>query len=214
MRMYIRNYDANRDLILSALKKGMIFAYPTDTIFGLGVDALNPEAVESLYRLKQRPKKLPFSIMVPNLDMILGIVSIPDYVGEFLSIVFPGPVTAVLPLRNPHYFKSGFLTDRYVGFRIIAHPFCRWLAKNYPNPIVTTSANLSGMLPLLTIDEIERTYMDKINLYIDDPVPDFPRFNNPSTVFKILGNGKIKILREGQIPGEELVNIYYKIQGY
>jgi L-threonylcarbamoyladenylate synthase len=211
MKDYIQNYEENKDLVLKVLRSGGIAAYPTDTIFGLGVDALNPEAVKSLYNLKQRPEKLPFSMLFPHVDKILEIVDVSEKCREFLTSVFPGPVTAVLPLKDPCYFSSGFLSDEYAGFRIPDHPFCRWLSHHYDHPVITTSANPSGMAPLLTLQEIENVYHDRVHLYIDDPVDGFSRSNLPSTVFKISRDDKMNILREGQIPGEELLERFLKI---
>ncbi|HAE86756.1 TPA: threonylcarbamoyl-AMP synthase [Candidatus Marinimicrobia bacterium] len=211
MRDYIQNYDENKDLILDVFLSGGIAAYPTDTIFGLGVDALNPEAVKSLYYLKQRPEKLPFSILFPHVENILEIVDVSGKCRDFLTSVFPGPVTAVLPLKDPRYFSSGFLSDEYTGFRIPDHPFCRWLSHNYENPVITTSANPSGSVPLLSLQEIENLYQDRVDLYIDDPADGFSRSNLPSTIFKISRDDKISILREGQIPGEELLERFFKI---
>ena len=213
MSEYIKNYEAKRDLILNILHSGGIIAYPTDTIFGLGVDALNPKAVEILYDLKQRPNKLPFSILFPRVENILEITNLSEKCSRFLTDVFPGPVTAVLPLKNPHYFSSGFLSDEYAGFRIPKHPFCQWLSQNYGNPVITTSANPSGTAPLLTLHEIEKVYRKKIDLYIDDPADGFSRSNLPSTVFKITREGNMDILREGQIPGKKLLERFYEISG-
>jgi tRNA A37 threonylcarbamoyladenosine synthetase subunit TsaC/SUA5/YrdC len=67
------------------------------------------------------------------------------------------------------------------------------------------------MAPLLTLQEIENVYHDRVHLYIDDPVDGFSRSNLPSTVFKISRDDKMNILREGQIPGEELLERFLKI---
>ncbi|BFN37241.1 L-threonylcarbamoyladenylate synthase [Fidelibacter multiformis] len=211
MRNDVQNYEENKNLILDVFRSGGIAAYPTDTIFGLGVDALNPDAIKSLYYLKQRPEKLPFSILFPHVDKILEIVDVSEKCRVFLTGVFPGPVTAVLPLKDPHCFSSGFLSDEYAGFRIPDHPFCRWLSHHYDHPVITTSANPSGMAPLLTLEEIKKVYQDRVHLYIDDPVDGFSRSNLPSTVFKISRDDKINILREGQIPGEKLLESFLNI---
>ncbi|MDD5581956.1 MAG: L-threonylcarbamoyladenylate synthase [Candidatus Marinimicrobia bacterium] len=210
MISFIQNYEENKERIISALKRGKILAYPTDTLFGLGVDALNVEAVNSLYDLKKRPKMFPFSIMVSDLSVILKNVSVPPKVSLFLTKVFPGPVTAVLPLKEDSLFQSAILKDHYMGFRIPQHPFCQWLGHNYDHPVVTTSANPSGKTPLLTLKDIALYYQHKIDLYIDDPSPDYKHFNKPSTVFKITEEGFFEILREGQIPRETLKKMYQR----
>jgi L-threonylcarbamoyladenylate synthase len=210
MRAFIRDYNHNKMRIVSALETGKIIAYPTDTLFGLGVDALNPVAVEKLFRVKQRPPQLPFSIMVPDVHTVVDLIHPDIDVEVFLKQIFPGPVTAVLPLRDPYILTFDFLQDEYAGFRIPDHPFCRWLGENYPNPVITTSANLSGQPALNTLDEIEKTYHKQIDVYIDDPVEKDPRLNKPSTVFKINKNKNIQVLREGAVPAEELIKVWKK----
>lgn len=208
MKNFIRNYEQNREHILSALGEGKIIAYPTDTIFGLGADAMNPSAVQKLYDLKKRPRKLPFSIMVPHIASMLELIEQSGLLKPFLTRLFPGPVTAVLPLRDPQAFNADFLTNEYAGFRIPDHPFCRWLGKYYSNPVITTSANVSGEPPLNNLPAIEKVLQDQVSLYIDDPAKGFSRLNVPSTVFKIDKNFKLEILRKGAVSPDELFRIW------
>jgi len=205
---YIRDYDRNKDIIINALTEGSVLAYPTDTIFGIGVDAIDDFAVSRLYELKNRPERMPFSILAGTPDLILGLNMFGEQIGDFLKCIFPGPVTAVLPLKKESGFNSPVLKNDFIGFRIPDHPFCHWLGLNYPNPVITTSANRSGMPPLLSLHEIEKEFNEEISVYIDDPAEGFIHVNKPSTVFKIDLNGDLTILRSGAYPDHLLMDYW------
>lgn len=200
MMHFISNYDRYKDDIIYALKKGDVIAYPTDTIFGIGVDAMNVSAVNRLYELKNRPEKMPFSILAGTLDRILELNMFGDAIADFLRVIFPGPVTAVLPINESAGFNSPVLKNDFIGFRIPDHPFCHWLGSHYKNPVITTSANRTGVAPIQNLIDIEKEFDKEISVYIDDPYEGFNHINKPSTVFKIDLNGILTILRPGAYP--------------
>lgn len=200
MTIYIRNYNRSKEKIIKGLSEGDVIAYPTDTIFGMGVDALNESAVNRLYELKNRPENMPFSILAGTLDRILELNGFSDRISDFLKCILPGPVTAVLPVKESAGFNSQVLKNDFIGFRLPDHPFCHWLGRQYHNPVITTSANRSGTSPLLNLKDIEKEFDKEISLYIDDPEEGFLHPNKPSTVFKIDFNGDLIILRAGAFP--------------
>lgn len=130
-----------------ALNAGRTIVYPTDTIYGLGCDALNPQAVEQIIRIKGLARQKPFSIMVGDVAEIGKYAELSEknqaIVGKFL----PGPFTFILPkLRTiPDIVTNG---EKYIGIRIPDHPLTHSLLEAFAKPIVTTSVNPTGEEPL------------------------------------------------------------------
>lgn len=206
---YIRDYNRSKNKIIDALSEGKVIAYPTDTIFGIGVNAMDERAVNKLYELKNRPEKMPFSILAGNLDLIYELNVFGGKIADFLKCILPGPVTVVLPVKESSAFKSPVLKNDLIGFRIPDHPFCHWLGRHYHNPVITTSANRSGIPPLLNLTDIEKEFQNAISVYIDDPEEGFLHLNKPSTVFKIDVNGTLTILRSGAYPDHILYEHWF-----
>lgn len=132
---------------LDHLKQGKILLYPTETIWGLGVDAMNQKAVELLYRFKKRDPKKPVSLLVRNIRVAKKIALISASVEKLIELFCPGPVTFVLPLKKPSlsFINAG---SNFIGIRFSSHPFSSLLAWSYKNPITSTSANWSGEKPI------------------------------------------------------------------
>jgi len=120
-----------------------LVVYPTDTIYGLGGDALSDEAIMKVYEAKRRPLSMPVSIAVCDADMIHGVSIVDDDSVLFIERFLPGPVTVVLPARNciPDILTGG---TGLIGVRIPAHPVAQSLIELLDCPITATSANMSG----------------------------------------------------------------------
>lgn len=128
---------------VSILRHDGLVIYPTDTIYGLGADALSEEAITRVYEAKRRPFSAPISVAVCSCDMIHGIARVDDYAAGFIDRFLPGPVTVVLPARNslPEMLTGG--TGR-IGVRIPRHPVALRLIGLLDAPITATSANTTG----------------------------------------------------------------------
>jgi len=183
------------------LADGGIVLYPTDTLYGLGVDAHNLEALERLRELKGRDKKKPISVIVPHHDALA-------YYGQFTEDSFdlanrflPGPLTLVVP-ANPHLPKELMLNGT-IGLRIPDDHFCKALIEEMGRPFTATSANKSGHATPSTVDEVFAQLgpaIEQIALAIDDG----PREGKqPSTVVAYI-DGKPYVLREGGITRDAL----------
>lgn len=133
---------------LSHLKKGKILAYPTETLWGLGVDALNQKAVEALFKLKKRQKQKSISVLVRDIRMAKEFVFMSLATERLFQILTPGPFTFVLPIKNRSIPLLSFSND-FLGIRLSSHPFVTHMVWSYKNPITTTSANISGEKKLL-----------------------------------------------------------------
>ena len=170
--------------------KGKIIAYPTDTLYGLGVDATNSEAVKLLNKLKKR--KQPYSIIVSSINMLkkYAYFSINDE--KKIKNYLPGPYTLILKKKDTDLSKLITLNLSTVGIRIPKHDFCLNLINKIKKPIVTTSINKHGNKPLNTINDIQNNF-PQINLFKDDKIN---TNSQGSTIIDFIIKPE-KILRQG-----------------
>lgn len=120
-----------------------LVVYPTETVYGLGADALSEIAVYKVYEAKQRPLGKPISVAVSDIEMIYGIAHVDEFAEKFMNRFLPGPVTVVLPVKNilPNDLSGGTGT---IGIRYPDHTIALELISALDSPITATSANLSG----------------------------------------------------------------------
>lgn len=150
-----------REEIIYAIKQGKIFIYPTDTIYGLGCNALNSEAVKKIRKLKKA--KHPFSVIAPSVEWIRKnlIIEYPEYLEKL-----PGPFTFILKKRDSEFLKEASPFDT-LGIRIPDHPFTKVIQASGV-PFITTSVNLSGEKPITKISETPKPIWENIDYVIYD----------------------------------------------
>lgn len=180
--------------ILEILSKDGIFAYPTDTLFGLGCLISRKKAVDRIQALKGRDPKKPMSILCADLEMLCRYtrhLDTPNF--RILKQIFPGPYTAVLPASRevPRYLQN----KQTVGLRIPHHTFCREIARMAGEPILTTSCNRSGEAPLQTAWEIEEELGHLLDVIVDCGQPS----GEGSTILDLTGETPA-LLRQGAGP--------------
>lgn len=184
----------------SSLRQGKIVAYPTETLYGLGVDPFQEEAVERLYALKARPTEMPVSILVRDAEMLEQLVlGLSPLAARLVDAFLPGPLTLVLPARPdiPSRLTSG--TGK-IGIRISSHPLLRSLFSAYPAPITTTSANPSGRPDARSAGDILSYFPEGIDCILDaGPVVG----GLGSTVVDVTGERPL-ILREGALSSDRI----------
>ena len=182
------------------LNNGVI-GYPTETIYGLGANALSDAAVEKVFELKGREKNKPILIIASELDQVKKlVVSFPHHAEILAKAFWPGALTMVFEAA-PQLSKLLFGGGNQIGIRIPANQVCLELIKLCGVPITSTSANLSGKENPITAKEVLEYFGNKLDLIIDGGT--LPS-RVASTVIAI-ENEKLKLLREGAIP-------YAKIQ--
>lgn len=191
---------------IDIIKRGDSIVYPTDTVYGLGVDALNIKAVERLFRIKKRPETKPVPIMVHNIEMAKKLAYINPDKEKILKSIWPGPITAVLEKRDivPNILTGNKKT---VGLRIPNHAFTKLLMESSDNPITCTSANFSGESPLSSSFEVIKTFekaYPRPSLILD--AGDLPE-GTPSTVLD-LTRPQPKITRLGPISKKDLMKMF------
>ena len=186
---------------VEVLKRGGIVIYPTDTLYGLAVDATNSKALARLRNLKGREKKKPISIILPNVEAIADYVEWNTPAKKIANRFLPGPLTLVLPAR-PHVLAELQLLGM-VGVRVPKDTFALALAKAFGKPYTATSANRSGLPTPATPHAILAQFgslVDEIDLVIDAGER---RGGTGSTVVTFRDNNPY-IVREGILSKEML----------
>ena len=167
MKMLTKAYvDLHKNEIIKEMKDGKIFVYPTDTIYGIGCNALNKEAVLKIRGLKRRDTK-PFSVITPSTDWIIENCAVNkkarDWVGKL-----PGPYTLILPLRNMNNVAPEVTAGlQTIGVRIPNHWFYDFI-KQAGILFVTTSANAAGMSPMTDFYSLDSTIKEQVDYIIYD----------------------------------------------
>lgn len=181
--------------ITALLKEGGIIAYPTETIYGLGVDALNERAIKRLFEIKLRALDKPVSVLVRDTQMLSRVVSrVPAIARPLMEEYWPGPVTIIFPASEgiPPTLTGQTGT---IGVRISSHPFVRHLFNFFDSPLTSTSANISGGRSLIEPEDILRTFGNLIDLVID--MSEFVE-GEGSTLVDVTGV-RPRIVREGAV---------------
>lgn len=127
---------------VTVLRRDGLVVYPTETVYGLGADALSDDAILKVYEAKQRPLSKPISIAVSDFEMLCSVAKVDTQAKAFISTFLPGPVTIILPARS---FLPDILTGgtRLIGIRYPAHPVPLDIIRMLDSPITATSANVS-----------------------------------------------------------------------
>lgn len=148
------------------LKDGGVVAFPTDTVYGVGVDPLQPQAVRKLYRIKGRPDNKPIAILVGSIEDVERVAQSPSKTFSRLADRFwPGGLTLILEALDlpPEITAAGST----VGVRMPNHPLTLELLREFGGPIATTSANRSGEDPAISASEVDAQLGDRVNLIVD-----------------------------------------------
>jgi len=167
-----------KDLI-KAIKQGQIIIYPTDTVYGIGCDALNTESILKIRMIKNREADKPFSIIAPSKQWILKNFDVnPAYIAKL-----PGPFTFLLRTKKEKLVSNHVTNNMNVlGVRIPDHKITKIIQKA-KTPFITTSVNLSGEPPINDVKKISDSILKQVNLIIDAGQLN----NKPSTVIDLTG---------------------------
>src|SRR5262249_36081108 len=185
---------------VEALKRGHVIVFPTETLYGLGGDALNEAAVEKVFQLKGRDSSNPIPVLVANPGMLDTLVAkVPTTAQKLIDRYWPGPLTLVLPGRKniPKYLCN---STGGVGVRISSQPIAASLVNGLGRPLTATSANPSGKEPARTLQETKNYFTNRVDVFVDGGTL---TSKTGSTVVEVIED-RIKIIRQGEIGASEL----------
>lgn len=196
---------------LEVLREGGVILYPTDTVWGIGCDATNPEAVAKIYQIKRREDSKSLVLLASDMDMIARYVKeIPEMAVQLveindkpMTIIYPGAVIGLRP-SSPDMFPKpdrgalAFNTvaeDGTVGIRIPMMDFCQQLVHKLGRPLVSTSANISGEPTPKRYSEISDDIRSAVD-HIVDPSLEHGSTGRSSSIIKVGLDYSIEIIRK------------------
>ncbi len=192
--------------ILNILRNGGVILYPTDTVWGIGCDATNPEAVAKVYAIKKREDSKSLVLLASDMDMICRYVKeIPEMAVQLvevndkpMTIIYPGAVAGEKGCMKPDRHVLAYNTvaeDGTVGIRIPMMDFCQQLVAKLGRPIVSTSANISGEPTPKKFAEISEEIKSAAD-YVVDPSLEKGSTGQSSSIIKVGLDYSIEIIRK------------------
>lgn len=179
---------------IEVLNKGGLILYPTDTIWGLGCDATNPEAVERIYKLKQRSDSKALIVMIDTMAKLNYFVEeVPDIAFDFIELSTK-PMTIIYD-HGRNIANNLLSDDGSLAIRVSEERFSKTLCARLKKPLVSTSANISGQPSPRFFDEISDEIKSQVDYIVqyrqDDKTPSLP-----SSIIKVSRGGQTKVIRE------------------
>ena len=182
------------------IKQGKIVVFPTETVYGIGTNGLDANAVKKLYEVKQRPLNKPISLLVSNIEMVNLIAKdITEIEYKIMEKFFPGPLTIILKKNEivPDIVTSGQDT---VGVRMPSGNTAKELIETAGVPIAAPSANITGRPSGTNLQQIKKDFDGKVDYFIDGGNSEI---GVASTIVQVI-DGEPKILRQGIITLEQI----------
>jgi len=176
---------------VEVLKSGGVIIYPTDTVYGIGCDIFNREALERVYYIKQDAGTKLFSFICHNLKDIAKYARVSDYAYKTMKKLLPGPYTFVLPAAK-EVPKKLWTKRETVGIRVPDNNIALELAKEMGNPIVSTSVTKRNGELLFNPEEIKMLFENQVDLMLASGTLD----GQPSSIVDLSGE-EPEVLREG-----------------
>lgn len=182
------------DKCVEVLREGGIILYPTDTIWGIGCDATNEEAVAKVYALKQSEDKHSMLCLCRDADMVVRYVNRAPGIAFEVMELSDKPLTAILPGATG-VAKSLIPETGTLGVRIPQHDFCQALLRKFGKPIVSTSANISGEEAAKRLKDVDERIIKGVDYVVN------PRFEGkptlkPSAIISFGEGGEVEIIRQ------------------
>ena len=179
---------------LEVLKNGGIILYPTDTIWGIGCDATNNEAVKRVYEIKQREDSKSMLVLMENPNRISSYVNdVPEIALDLLEVT--NKPTTIIYSDAKNLANNLINSDGSIGIRITNEDFTQQLIQRFKKPIVSTSANISGDTPAQNFIEINQNIIDAVDYVVEYRQDDMTKAQ-PSSIIKIEADWNVQIIRE------------------
>ncbi len=187
--------DSNQEIqnAYEIIKEGGIILYPTDTVWGIGCDATNPEAVAKIYKLKQRAETQSMICLMNGEKMIYNVFNeIPEVAWQIMDFS-ENPTTLVLD-KPRNVAKNLIAPDNTLGIRLVKEPFCFKLMERMKKPLVSTSANISGQPTPKSFKEISPEIIKGVDYVVN--LHHEKIAEKPSTIIKLTNDSQVKVIRK------------------
>lgn len=196
--------DINQEVLnaFEIIQQGGIILYPTDTVWGIGCDATNPEAVAKIYKLKQRAETQSMIVLMNGEKMMYNVFKdIPEVAWQIMDLSDSSdseqakqkPITLILD--NPRNVASNLIaSDNTLGIRIIKEPFCFKLLERMRKPLVSTSANISGQPTPIAFKDISPEIIKGVDYVVN--LHHEKIGGKPSTIIKLTNDSQVKVIRK------------------
>jgi len=179
---------------VEVLRSGGVILYPTDTIWGIGCDATNPSAVERIYEIKQRKDTRSMLVLMENQNLLNSYVAeVPEVAWELIEVA-DAPLTIIYP-KAKNLANNLLASDGSIGIRITNEAFTQQLIQRFRKPVVSTSANISGLKPPQNFVEISDEIKKSVDFIVNFRQDDLSK-SNPSSIIKLGVGGQIEIIRK------------------
>jgi L-threonylcarbamoyladenylate synthase len=178
---------------MTVLKRGGLILYPTDTIWGIGCDATNADAIERVYALKNRPGAKALICMVSDFKMLNQYVSdIPEVAYDILK--YAAKPTTIIYDKPIRVAENLLAEDESLAIRVSKHNFSKALIRKYKRPIVSTSANISGQPSPNSFQEIDPAILEGVDYVVN--LERNKKNGPPSAIIKLKNDGTVQIIRD------------------
>ena len=179
--------------IIQTLKSGGTILYPTDTIWGIGCDATNIDAIEKIFEIKKREKTKSMIILVESEKRLQDLVDVPEMAWEIMDLS-EKPVTIIYdhPRNLP---KELLAEDGSIGIRLVKNDFLKKLISKLNKPLVSTSANFSGEKSPMKFLDISQEIVDSVDFVVEENQDKVSEYSG-SSIIRVWSDGRVKVIRE------------------
>ena len=179
--------------IIQTLKSGGTILYPTDTIWGIGCDATNIDAIEKIFEIKKREKTKSMIILVESEKRLQDLVDVPEMAWEIMDLS-EKPVTIIYdhPKGLP---KELLAEDGSIGIRLVKNDFLKKLISKLNKPLVSTSANFSGEKSPMKFSDISQEIVDAVDFVVEENQDKVSEYSG-SSIIRVWSDGRVKVIRE------------------
>ena len=187
--------------IINILKNNGIIIFPTETVYGIGGNALCDEVIDKIYEVKQRPREKALNIMLASIDDIEKYAEITSELDrKIIKNFMPGPITIILK-KKPNFGNGFTLSNNTIGIRIPDNKIINSILKKLDFPIIAPSADISGKPSAVEVSDIIKNFDNKVDAIINGGRANL---GISSTIVQVTNN-KIKILRQGRITKDDIL---------
>ncbi len=201
------NIDINR--AVQIIKQGGIIIYPTETFFALGGAGRDPEVVRKIREIKARPVEKPLPLIAGSISQCLESVEMDDFSLKAAGQFWPGPLSLLVRAGKmiPYGVKD---QEGMVSIRVTPHQEAAKLCLLSGTPLVATSANFSGKPACAGYHDLDKKLVSIVGQVLESQ--EVPSGGLPSTLVRVVGNRKLRIIREGQVSATDIVQKGWEIQ--